>query len=224
MSIMKPIVLFSSDDDPNYSNFAPLVTEMWQELGFDTYHIQIGKEPFFKIVGVETSLQAQISRIYAPTLFQNRICLTTDIDMLPFNRDYFCSKLPENENQVSIYSYDAHDGARYPMCYLAAYGKAFSDIVLNNKEESWENFVKRLNSMNLGWNTDELYITEMINKSDLIKIKHNRGWKNGLASGRLDRSLWREDKDFYIDAHCPRPYRDSYRGLIKYLKKDNKDG
>lgn len=219
MSATKPIVLFSSDHNSNYYNFAPLVTEMWQELGFDTYHIQIGKEPFFEIGDVKTSLQAQVSRIYAPTLFKDRICLTTDIDMLPFDKDYFWSKLPKNENEISIYSYDAHKGSRYPMCYLAAYGSAFSRIALEHKDESWENFVKRLNSKNLGWNTDELYITEMIDKSDLTKMKYSRGWESGLAVGRLDRSFWRQTRDFYIDAHCPRPYSDNLRDLIKYIKK-----
>jgi hypothetical protein len=219
MSNNKPLVLFSSNDDPGYSNFAPLVTELWQELGFETYHIQIGEEPFFEIAGMETSLQAQISRIYAATMFHDRICLITDIDMLPLNKEYFWSKLPKNENEVSIYSYDAHAGSRYPMCYLAAYGKSFSSIVLDDEEESWERFAKRLDSMNLGWNTDELYITERIDQSDLIKIKHNRGWKNGLAHNRLDRSSWKETSDFYVDAHCPRPYDDNLRDLIKYLKK-----
>lgn len=215
----KPIVLFSSDNNPEYSNFAPLVTEMWEELGFDTYHIQIGQDPFHEIVNVETSLQAQIARIYATTMFPDRICLLTDIDMLPFDKEYFWSKLPKNHNEISIYSYDAHVGSRYPMCYLSAYGKSFNKIALNDKQESWEEFANRLSALNLGWNTDEIYITERIDKSNLTKVMYNRGWTGGLAHNRLDRSKWREVGDFYIDAHCPRPYSDNLRDLIKYLKK-----
>lgn len=215
----KPIVLFSSDNNPEYSNFAPLVTEMWEELGFDTYHIQIGQDPFHEIVNVETSLQAQIARIYATTMFPDRICLLTDIDMLPFDKEYFWSKLPKNHNEISIYSYDAHAGSRYPMCYLSAYGKSFNKIALNDEQESWEEFANRLSALNLGWNTDEIYITERIDKSNLTKVMYNRGWTGGLAHNRLDRSKWREVGDFYIDAHCPRPYSDNLRDLIKYLKK-----
>lgn len=212
-----PIVIFSSDDNSDYSEFSSLVSDMWKTLGFEPFYAQIGSEQFPLIPNVKSSLQAQIVRLYAPKLFPDRIVLTTDIDMLPFDQNYFWAKLPKNKDQFVVYSSDAHDGKRYPMCYLSAYGKVFSSIALEDENETWENFVLRLNSLELGWNTDELYITEKIDKSPITKIKYDRGWEYGMAKNRLDRVYWTMRDITYIDAHCPRPYL-KYKEEIDQLK------
>ena len=213
----KPIVIFSSDNNPNYCEFEPLVSSMWETLGFEPFYAQIGTEQFPLIPGVESSLQSQIVRLYAAKLFPDRIVLTTDIDMLPFDQNYFWSKLPKSDNQIVIYSSDAHEGKRYPMCYLSAYGKVLSSIVLENVNETWEEFVLRLNSLELGWNTDELYVTERIDNCSFDKVKYNREWEYGMAKNRLDRVHWTLQNVSYIDAHCPRPYS-KYKEEIDPLK------
>jgi hypothetical protein len=219
--MQKPIAIFSSDDNTDYSEFSPLVSEMWKSLGFEPFYAKIGSEEFPLIEGVESSLQSQIVRLYATKLFPDRVVLTTDIDMLPFDQNYYRSKLPKDYGEIVIYSADAHEGKRYPMCYLSAYGKTFSSIVLNDENETWEEFVLRLNSLGLGWNTDELYVTERIDDSSVNKIKHNREWEYGMAKNRLDRVYWQMRDISYIDAHCPRPYSkhkqeiDQLKTLIK---------
>lgn len=215
--MQKPVVIFSSDGNPDYYEFAPLVSEMWEALGFEPFYIRIGSEQFPLIEGVESSLQAQIVRLYAPKLFPDRIVLTTDIDMIPLDQNYFWTKLPNFTDEISIYSSDAHDGTRYPMCYLSAYGSTFSSIVLEDQNETWEEFVLRLNSLGFGWNTDELYVTERIDKCSFKKLMYNRGWKHGMAINRLDRVYWKMDNIPYIDAHCPRPYS-KYNKEIDQLK------
>jgi len=215
--MQKPIVIFSSDSNPDYSEFAPLVSEMWEILGFEPFYAQIGTEQFPFISGAESSLQSQIVRLYASKLFPDRIVLTTDIDMLPFDQNYFWSKLPKTDDEIVIYSSDAHEGKRYPMCYLSAYGKVLSSIALDNEDETWEEFVLRLNSLGLGWNTDELYITERIDNSLFNKIKYNREWEYGMAKNRLDRVYWTMRDISYIDAHCPRPYS-KHKEEINQLK------
>lgn len=219
MTLMKtkPIAIFSSDNNPNYCEFEPLVSSMWETLGFEPFYAQIGTEQFPLIPGVESSLQSQIVRLYASKLFPNRIVLTTDIDMLPFDQNYFWSKLPKSDNQIVIYSSDAHEGKRYPMCYLSSYGKVLSSIALETIDETWEEFVLRLNSLGLGWNTDELYITERIDNCSFDKVKYNREWEYGMAKNRLDRVHWTLRDVSYIDAHCPRPYS-KYKKEIDQLK------
>jgi hypothetical protein len=215
--MQKPIAIFSSDSNLDYSEFSPLVSEMWKTLGFEPFYAQIGTEQFPLIPGVESSLQSQIVRFYVAKLFPDRIVLTTDIDMLPFDQNYFWSKLPKSDNQIVIYSSDAHEGKRYPMCYLSAYGKVLSSIALENENETWEEFVLRLSSLGLGWNTDELYITEKIDNCSFDKVKYNREWEYGMAKNRLDRVYWTMRDISYIDAHCPRPYS-KYKEEIDQLK------
>lgn len=214
----KPVVIFSSDSNPDYCEFEPLVSSMWETLGFEPFYAQIGSEQFPLIDEVESSLQSQIVRLYAPKLFPDRVVLTTDIDMLPFDQNYYISKLPTEYDQICIYSADAYNGRRYPMCYLSAYGKTFSEIVLDDPNETWEEFVLRLNSLNFGWNTDELYVTKRIDQSQVSKIRYNREWVSGVAKNRLDRVNWNIQDFDYIDAHCPRPYS-KYKSEIDQLKK-----
>ena len=185
---MKPVVIFSSDDNKDYSEFSPLVTNMWETLGFETCYCKIGSEEYPLIEGVSSSLQSQIVRLYAAKNFPGRVVLTTDIDMIPLDQNYYWSKLPKSENQIIIYSSDAHGGERYPMCYLSAYGETLSNIVLENDNETWEQFVRRLESLELGWNTDELYVTKRIDNSNYEKVKYERGWTYGMANNRLDRA------------------------------------
>ena len=54
--MQKPVVIFSSDGNPDYYEFAPLVSEMWEALGFEPFYIRIGSEQFPLIEGVESSL------------------------------------------------------------------------------------------------------------------------------------------------------------------------
>lgn len=214
----KPIVIYSSDDNSLYTGFAPIVKEFWETLNFDTYYAKIGSEEFPVIPDIPSSLQSQIVRLYAPKYFSDRIVLITDIDMLPFNKKYFVEKLPKEENQISIFCADSYEGKRYPMCYLSAYGKTFENIAVN-KDETWEEFVRRLYSLNLGWNTDELYMTEKIDNSSVEKIKYSRGWlPNGVAKNRLCRVQWAWDESVtYYDAHCPRPY-ETFKEQIDSLR------
>jgi hypothetical protein len=204
---MKPLVIYSSDDNPDYVEFSLIVKEFWEELGFETHYAKIGSKQYPLIPGVNSSLQSQIVRLYAPKYFPNRIILTTDIDMLPFNKKYYMEKLPTSKNQITIFCADSFEGKRYPMCYLSAYGKTFEEIAVE-KDETWEQFVHRLNDLNLGWNTDELYMTERINNSSFEKIKYSRGWlPNGVAKNRICRVFWAWQEGItYYDAHCPRPY------------------
>ena len=202
---MKPIVLVTSDDNPNYSEFYLIVKRFWESLDFEVKYIKLGDEGYEQVLNVPTSLQAQILRLFAPTKYSDRIVLLSDIDMLPLNKQYFMSKLPIKKGQFSIYSADAYKTGRYPMCYIAAHGIDF-EIFKTFKNESWESFVLRLYSLNYGWDTDELYMSQILNSSGLDLIKHNRGWVNGIAVNRFDRVRWDYSFSQYIDAHCPRPY------------------
>jgi len=213
---MNPIALVTCDDNPNYTEFEPIVKDFWSRLGFEPVCLKVGVD--YPIVsGVATSLQAQILRLYAPTTFQDRIVILSDMDMLPLNRDYFVSKLPSNNDEFSIYSSDAYSNGRYPMCYIASRGQNYS-IFKSDESESWESYVLRLSSLGYGWDTDELYMSNILNNSNKTLIKYERGWVKGIASNRFDRVYWDPNLEKSIDAHCPRPYS-KYKSIIDTLKR-----
>ena len=212
---MKPIALVTSDSNPDYTQFEVIVKEFWTKLGFEPIYLKVGVD-YPEIKNVPTSLQAQILRLYAPSDYPDRMVLLSDMDMLPLCSKYFMSKLPQEEGQFSIYSSDAYTTKRYPMCYIASYGQNYN-IFKSSDDETWEDFVLRLNNLNYGWDTDELYMSDVLSKSSFELLEHNRGWVNGIASKRFDRVHWDPNLDEYVDAHCPRPYS-RYKSIIDSLK------
>lgn len=179
------------------------------------------------VEGVDTGFQSQISRMWITKFYSNSTLLISDIDMLPMNESYFkdsISGVPENN--LVIYSADAYpkNKNRYPMCYNAAKGSTFTEILNLNQYESFEVFCKKMLERKEGWSTDELFFGEKINnffdQSRITKLE--RGWETGIANKRIDRLVWTYDigkLDEYIDSHLVRPYS-TYKGKIDKLIED----
>ena len=162
---------------------------------------------------MNTGFQSQIARLYITKYYKNKVCLISDIDMLPLSKSYFVDDIQNiDNNNLIIFSSDAYPNTvRYPMCYNAAKGEVFDQIM--KFEETFEEFAIKLDRMGLGWDTDELYFAKMVNLfyNQSIITKLNRGWNFGVAKNRIDRSKWTYDKSKlqskgYIDSHSLRPY------------------
>ena len=218
-------VIVSTDDNPLYSEFWPVVKNLWSNLvGIkpilvkisDTDEIIESDECIIhnlkKVDGIKTGLQSQIARMFVTKYYKDSVCLTSDIDMLPLSKKYFTSDIENlNNDSMVIFSSDAYKNVnRYPICYNAGKGSLFSEIL--QLDVSFEEYCNRLLSLGRGWGTDELYFGKMINSYyDQSKItKLNRGWSFGVAKDRLDRIRWKYDpnnfKDQFIDSHSLRPY------------------
>jgi|LakMenEpi03Aug12_release.lakeMendotaPanAssembly.Ray.scaffolds.fasta_scaffold35292_8 hypothetical protein len=218
-------VIVSTDDNPLYSEFWPVVKNLWSNLvGIkpilvkisDTDEIIESDECIIhnlkKVDGIKTGLQSQIARMFVTKYYKDSVCLTSDIDMLPLSKKYFTSDIENlNNDSMVIFSSDAYKNVnRYPICYNAGKGSLFSEIL--QLDVSFEEYCNRLLSLGWGWGTDELYFGKMINSYyDQSKItKLNRGWSFGVAKDRLDRIRWKYDpnnfKDQFIDSHSLRPY------------------
>jgi hypothetical protein len=177
-----------------------------------------------KVNNVDTGFQSQISRMYITKYFQNYVCLTSDIDMLPLSKEYFTKNIETYDNDsFLIFSSDAYGQSdRYPICYNASKGKYFDEILDLNV--SFEEYCLRLLELNKGWDTDELYfgkkISQFHDQSKIIKLK--RGWHMGMANNRIDRAFWGYDpellkKNHYIDSHSLRPYNQFYNEINKLI-------
>jgi hypothetical protein len=224
---MLKYAIVAKDSNPLYDGFWEYVKLCWNEfIGVTPVLVQIADKFNYEVFddsivitlpsvsGVNTGLQAQISRLWVTKFFPNDPCITSDIDMLNFDKEYYQS-IACTDSQLVLYSSDVTDDKMYyPMCYIQGYGSMFNRVFHLNCD--WEEFVLRLtNQHNHSWFTDELYVANMINAfehpSSFIKL--SRGWSNGIANNRIDRVNIHQNSDpieysdieQYIDFRCPRP-------------------
>lgn len=218
-------VILSTDINPLYHEFIPLVTRAWRQI--------VGVIPTVAIIAtvqeanriaescaqiirfdpipeIPTSLYAQVVRLLLPALFADDGCIVSDIDMLPLSKNYFIDSVAGiPADHFIIYRDCAYiSGAnRYPMCYIVGKGSTFKDIFHIVSVAQIPEIVKRWYSLGLGWHTDELllywYINHWHEKNRITKLGH-------AVKPRIDRSNWVYDEklintDYYIDAHMPRP-------------------
>jgi hypothetical protein len=226
---MRRIVIVSSDDS-HYMDFWPLVKHAWFKLGLEPVLAHVSNDMTDSqdiidlpiIEDIPVSLQAQVSRWYVSKFFPNCMVMTSDIDMMPLSKKYFddafkCA-IAEN-NAVHVLSSDAYgDGHRaYPMCYNIATGTLLTKLM--DLEIDWPIWVKELNDLGWGWNTDERRFYEMLDSKKIPSKKYERGWNSRQqANARLDRANWIYDisdvsRGKYIDAHMIRPYREHEKEL-----------
>ena len=188
MKINKAIV--SSNNNPLYLDFWPIVRNAWLRLDITPVLVLIGEHNGItndnggiihrikEVPNVDSGFQAQISRMYVPKLYANDVCITSDIDMLPINYKYFHNFEQYNEDQILILSADATDfSGRYPMCYNVAKGEMYNKIL--DLECTFTEFTHRLLALDHGWDTDELYFTSKVGRTpdtNHFDSKVSDGW------------------------------------------------
>jgi hypothetical protein len=214
---LKPIAIFSTDNNPLYSEFDYPVSKAWEHMGFEPMCVKMHEiEPFVPQQEIPLGNQAQMIRVLLPALFPERMFLVSDIDMLPLSAKYFqkAIELPA-ENEIINISADAYPGKeRLPICYFLGKGKTFSKVTGVKTKQDISSVMKKWWSNGHKWDTDELCFTkELIEavKSQKISFKgYSRGWYQGMANFRIDREKWVYDKNAlmnseYIDSHMLRP-------------------
>lgn len=212
-------VIISSDENPMYRDFYEVVAKRWLDLGFKTYYMYITDkdeitENQYGIVHkvkaldfVSTGFQSQVIRLFASKYIDGYI-LTSDIDMLPINGDYYNQYNGEvSEDNVIVFSGQPYGNVPYyPMCYILSHSSNFVKY-LSIEDVSFENYCKYLlYKYGEAWNTDENFMYEKFESiRDKLIIK-NRDFRT-----RIDRGNWWYDKNilnenYYIDSHLLRPY------------------
>lgn len=232
-------VILSSDNNPTYLPFWPLAAQAWQKkIGVrptlaliatkdvevdETFGDVIRFEP---IEGVPNGLYAQVIRILLPCFFEDDVCIISDIDMFPMNKDYFVKSVEKFPDDVFVTFRDQADSYYtsnniYPMCYNVAKGKVFKEILGLNSLEEIPEIVKKWASYNLGWNTDEIILGRYLNS---WSEKDSRFVKLGQrVTRRLDRIYWfyydwLVEQNWYIDVAPLRPYS-QYKDEIDRIAK-----
>ncbi len=214
--------IVSSDANPNYLEFWPLVAHAWKKMAIQPTLILIaGPEVvvdetvgdvirFEPIPGIPTSLQAQVIRLLAPALFEDDICIISDIDMIPVDRDYFVkSAAPIPSDCFLVYRIIPDAWKRVSMCYNAGKGHLFKEIFGINSADDIAYSIRQWAHKNLGYITDERMFYEYLMKWPRYKTHCKRLNHNNIK--RLDKTKWiyklNEIAGNYIDIHCPGPYQ-----------------
>lgn len=215
-------VILSTDNNRNYIEFWPIVAPIWQAMGLRPTLALIADENcpidtslgdvfrFDPLVGIQTSLQAQVMRLILPVYFPDEGCLISDIDMIPIDRSYFFDGASASPDDALLVYRDSVPGwQKYPMCYVAAKGAVFNSLFEIDKHANFEEIIRKWEQQGYGWGTDEniLYNTLLsweTRGGHVTRLGHSVG-------PRLDRGEWKSDFSSvnlsdYIDCHCPRPY------------------
>ena len=223
-------VIISSDDNPTYKDFYPIVANRWLDLGIKTYYVNICdvdevSENEFGIVHkmksldfISTGFQSQVVRLYCSNLISGNL-LMSDIDMLPINGDYYKKKSVElTDKNIIVYSGQPYGNVPYyPMCYVLSNSNNFRKY-LGIEGMSFMEYCKMLlDKYGQAWNTDEHFMYDKFqNHLDNLVVKNDRDF-----SKRIDRGNWNYNLDllksgYYIDSHMLRPY-DRYKQHIDLL-------
>ena len=225
-------VIISSDDNPMYKDFYPIVAKRWQNLGIKTYFLNItdhddiieNEYGFIHSIKaldfVSTGFQSQVVRLFSSNFIKGNLIMS-DIDMLPINRDYYHQYNSElTDDNVIIYSGQPYGNVPYyPMCYVLSNAKNFRKY-LEIENLSFEEYCRMLlNNYKEAWNTDENFMYDKFQSHlDNLVIKTDRDF-----SRRVDRGRWIYDVNLlesghYIDSHMIRPYN-TYKTEIDILIK-----
>ena len=96
-------VILASNENQDYLDFWPLVSNAWERLGVKPLLIYTGEKKIdlpgdvmhFYIKDVDPVFVAQNIRILAPALFPEDNCITADIDDLPLSKKYFIDNVAD---------------------------------------------------------------------------------------------------------------------------------
>ena len=232
------VAIMSSDQNPYYMDFWPSVSKAWREVvNMAPVLVVVDKAgptlrdghgivlQYALVPGIPNHLQAQNARIHAATLFEDITVLTSDIDMMPLQANYYWFGIKKAQDvPVTLCDNAYNDPQKFPICYLAATGHKWKDVI---GAGPWESYVTQLNNIypqeytgqdvHPKWNIDEEYTSQRLAKHGVMRIA---GWPTAFGL-RCDRSNWSPDYDKLakhqlVDAHLLRPYS-SYKEQIDHF-------
>lgn len=224
-----------------YLDFWPLVSKVWtQRFGIRPLLVYIDEDHSIPIdttygsvikmkpvPNIPVYLQCQWVRFWITTQFPDKICMTSDIDMLPISKSYFIDTIASLPDDFYVHlnaNVQYGDQPLYlPVCYHVAKGSFFRDLF--SLHTSWEESARMIATLPIEqndynktieyladkpqWGIDELYTTTcVVNYPEKSRIRLvNR------THFRIDRSdwVWSEhliNMDAYADSHSLRPYGD----------------
>lgn len=233
-------VILASNENQNYLDFWPIVSEAWERLGVKPTLIYTGKEKIkfsgevvnFYVKDVDPVFVAQNIRILAPSLFPDENCITADIDDLPLSKKYFVENVMDiPDHMFVVYRWGFITKTMIPICWTLARGTTWSEI-FNIKNEN--DIVKKLINWyplnyrkgHENWYTDQLKLKKFIEKFDkkypnrVIYFNDQYLHFNRIDRDEIESVIYNlENKNVeYSDYHMPIPYN-QYKEVIEKIYK-----
>lgn len=229
-------VIVSSNDNPDYIQFWPIVSEAWSLMGVEPFLIYTGEKKiklkgnviYFNIKGADSAFVAQNIRILYPGLLKNKTLLVSDIDNLPLSKNYFVNSVKNfNENSFIIYRPDACPPNMISMMWNAAASETWNEIFDVDSEKKIERYLNKwyTNKYSIqgkAWYTDQIKLRKHVNKFSkknkcrIVKLNDEELGFNRFNRNRLEEhfKIMKNNPNIrFTDFHMPRPYS-KYEELI----------
>jgi hypothetical protein len=237
---MQRHVVLSCTDNPLYSFYLPIIVKAWRLFGFEPviclpHETRLNKSPEleqalhytgdFIPVYIKSNTEQQVTYIQCSRLFvaaeigyDDDVLITSDVDMLPLNGDYFTHEL----GGFHVFGSDLVQDNQYPICYLSATAAQWRESFQMDTQHTATDYINReighvkCDDMRGNYwfrdqETARKYIGENI-------TSFARKLPTGKARGRLDRDQLHLFVSGVIDCHLPRPgYEDQNYSAIKKL-------
>jgi len=155
--MMPKRIILSSDENPKYIEFWPLVSWAWQKLfGIEVWLALVAPEGRFNlegnimryepVLGVPTCNQAKVARYHlAASLGDDTLVMTHDLDLLPLQRAYMLDLLwhrpPGHLLTVGSEVYVGPEAGKFTAGYLTLESNHWRQLV-NPRQLEWEPFVR----------------------------------------------------------------------------------
>lgn len=203
-------------------NYTPVLF-LLSDTETDLYENDLGLVKQIKVVpDVPVWQQAQLARIWGTKFFEEKIVMTSDIDMFLLNKNYFDNSISPygSECFINLTSNAYTNEVRIPICYNIAKGDTFNKLL--NLDVSFNDFIKNVKALyGINWDSDERFLARgVVNYEHYVGLYRpfNEKWE---ADKRIDRNTWSIDfelKDTYIDCHFLRPLQNHLSELNNLLK------
>jgi hypothetical protein len=220
--------IMSSDDNPLYLDFWPIVAKAWKRLGIQPVLIYFGNKEVDRECGLVINQEPNMVNVPLATCWMRfwmagqmeGVSIITDIDMIPLSKWYFVDQIEDYPKHSYLHINPCIETySRYPSCYHIASGEKYKQVLEMNNDfnssyiemlsKNYDNSTCYIKGGNNKWCFDEYYCTEKMQKNmDLVTLIDR---PEGQSGHRIDRTRWiySEDKlskGYYFDSHSLRPY------------------
>tara|TARA_R110002020_G_scaffold207564_3_gene413162 strand:- start:346 stop:1248 length:903 start_codon:yes stop_codon:yes gene_type:complete len=154
-------VCISTNENPTYIQFWPLVATAWKRLGFEPSLALVTDRPesewewmkeYGEIVRYPENREipavnwAKMVRWSLYCRYEDEISFCSDVDMLPLQREYF-AEMPEGYNPekhlIIKGTYDMSKTGKFPGCYMTATGALWRKLLKIDEFPSFSEWVKQ---------------------------------------------------------------------------------